>query len=314
MQLFLLNTTIYILAFIAIWIGAGLIVDSASRFSERLKFSSFAFSFIFLGLMTTTPEFSVGLQAVKDNNPEIFTGNLLGGIIVLFLLVMPLLAVLGNGINLKHDLSERTLAILLFILAFPSFLILDGKITNLEGLTVIALYIILIFLVERRKGIFDNSNEKLFNIKSYSHKDILKILIGFVALFMSSGVVAEKTIYFADFFKISAFYIGLLVIAIGTNIPEISIAVRSAIEGKKDIALGNYLGSASANTLLFGFFTLLSERKFLTANNFHITFIFTALALLLFFVLSYKKRYISRRSGFILLLLYAVFVVVELAA
>ena len=311
MPLLLLNTLIYALAFIAIWLGSGLIVESTSRFSHKLRLSSFAFSFIFLGLLTSTPEFSVGLQAVADNNPGIFVGNLLGGVVILFLLVIPLLAVLGNGVNLKHELNNDTLIIALLVIAAPSFLVLDGKITNIEGLILIAMYSALIFLVERRHGIFDNSNAKLFSVKSYSYKDIIKIMLGFAALFISSSVIVDKTAYFADFFNISTFFLGLIIVSLGTNMPEISIAIRSAIERKKDLAMGDYLGSAAANTVFFGIFTLLSGGGVLTADNFIVTFIFIAAALCGFYILSYKQKYISRRNGAILILMYIVFVVVE---
>ncbi len=79
-----------------IWFGAGLIVTAASKFSQKLKLSPFAFSFVFLGILTSTPEFSVGLQAIADHDAEIFVGNLLGGIVVLFLVVIPMLAVFGK--------------------------------------------------------------------------------------------------------------------------------------------------------------------------------------------------------------------------
>lgn len=313
MLVLLLNIASYALAFVAVWLGAGLIVESTSRFSNRLRLSSFAFSFIFLGLLTSTPEFSVGLQAIADNNPEIFTGNLLGGIVIIFLLVIPLLAVVGNGVNLRHELSHHNLIVALLVIAAPSFLILDKKVTNAEGLILVIAYLLLLLLVERKHGILDNGNAKLFSVKSYSYTDILKIFFGIAALFISSSIIVDKTIYFADFFNISAFYFGLIIVSLGTNMPEISIAIRSAIEKKKDIAMGDYLGSASANTLLFGVFTLLNNGEVLTVDNFLVTFIFIVGALSIFYFFSYRQKYISRRNGLVLLSGYIVFVIVELA-
>ena len=133
----LLNLATYIVSFVFIWIGAGLIVSSTSKFSKRLKLSSFAFSFVVLGLLTSTPEFSVGLQAVADRDAQIFVGNLLGGIIVLFLVVIPLLAIFGNGIRLKHQLDRNTLLLTLGVILAPSALVLDKRVTNLEGILMI---------------------------------------------------------------------------------------------------------------------------------------------------------------------------------
>lgn len=310
--MFIENLLLYILAFVLIWFGAGLIVSSASKFSQKLKLSPFAFSFVFLGLLTSTPEFSVGLQAVASHDTQIFVGNLLGGILVLFLIIIPLLAIIGNGIYLKNEIEGKTLIATLLVILAPAAFILDKKVTNLEGVALVVLYVVLLFLIEKRNGIFDRNNTQLFNIKAYSYKDMLLILIGIGILLTASNVVVDKTLYFSSIFNISAFYISLIVVSIGTNIPELSLAIRSAISGKKDVAMGDYLGSAAVNTFLFGMLTLLSGGEVILVSNFMTTFIFICSALLIFYILSITKNYISRTSGIFMLGIYLLFVFMEL--
>lgn len=310
--MFFINLFFYVLAFIFIWLGAGLIVSSASKFSTKLKLSPFAFSFVFLGILTSTPEFSVGLQAVATDHPEIFVGNLLGGIVVLFLVIIPILAIFGNGISLKHEMDNKTLLATLGIILTPSIFILDKKVTTLEGSILILLYLVLLFLVQRKNGIFDRKNGQLLNIKAYSYKDVLKILLGIGIVSISSSVIVNNTIYFANSFNISAFYIGLFVIALGTDLPELSLAIRSVISGKREIAMGDYIGAAAASTLLFGVFTLLHGGEILTVSNFIVTFLFIITSLLLFYFFFRTKNYISRGNGLLMLGIYAIFVIIEL--
>lgn len=310
--MFAVNISLYTLAFIFIWLGAGLIVSSASKFSSKLRLSPFAFSFVFLGILTSTPELSVGLQAVASQHPEIFVGNLLGGIVVLFLIVIPILAVLNNGISLKNELDNKTLLAALGVILAPSLFILDKKISILEGALLVILYIVLLFLVERKNGIFDRNNKQLLDIRAYSYKDILTMILGIGIVFISSSIIVDKTTYFANVFNVSAFYISLFVIALGTNLPELSLAVRSVISGKREIAMGDYMGSAAANTLLFGVFTLLNNGEVLTVSNFFITFLFIIMALGLFYLFFRTKNYISRTNGLVLLGIYVIFVIVEL--
>lgn len=307
-----LNLLLYIFSFIFIWFGAGLIVSSASKFSHKLKLSPFAFSFVFLGILTSTPEFSVGLQSVANDHPEIFVGNLLGGILVIFLVVIPILAVFGNGINLKHELNNKTLLATMGVVLAPSLFILDKKVTIFEGIILIALYIFLLFLVERKNGIFDRKNDQLMNIKAYSYKDILKMLLGIGIVFISSSIIVDKTLFFADLLNISAFYICLFVVALGTDLPELSLAVRSVISGKREIAMGDYIGAAAASTLLFGVFTLLHGGEIITDSNFIITFLFIIAALGLFYLYFRTKNYITRGNGLVLLGIYIIFIIVEL--
>lgn len=309
---FSLNLLAYLGLFIFIWFGSGLIISSASKFSKKLKLSPFAFSFVFLGLLTSTPEFSVGLQAVANHDAEIFVGNLLGGIVVLFLVVIPILAIFGNGINLKHELGNKLLLATLGVILSPSLFVLDRRVTNLEGAIMIVLYLLLLYFVERKNGIFQKDNAELLDIKAYSYKDLFKILLGIVIVFLSSNLIVDLTVYFAEAFSISAFYISLIIVALGTDLPELSLAARSVISGKKEIAMGDYIGAAAVSTLLFGFFTILHNGEVLTISNFLITFIFTATALLLFFVFTLKNNYISRRNGFLLLGMYLIFIFFEL--
>ncbi len=307
-----INLLIYIVAFILIWLGSGLIINSASKFSKKLKLSAFAFSFVFLGILTSTPEFSVGLQAVADHDAQIYVGNLLGGIIVLFLVIIPLLAIFGNGINLKHELSNKQLLLTMIVILTPALLTLDKKVTNLEGIFMIASYFVLLFVIQRKNGIFDRENEQLLNVKAYSLKDFLKIIIGLVAVFIASSLIVDKTMYFANFFNISAFYISLIIIALGTDLPELTLAARSVISGKKDLAMGDYIGAAAVSTLLFGIFTLLHDGQVITVNNFFSTFIFIATALSLFFLFSYKDHFLSRLNGIIMISVYVLFLAVEI--
>lgn len=312
-MLFVLNLTLYIVSFIAIWFGSGILVSSTDKLSKKLKISAFAVSFIVLGLLTSIPEFAVGLQAIANKGPEIFIGNLLGGISVIFLFIIPILAIFGNGINLKHELDNKNLLATLGVILAPSLLILNKNVSISEGMVLIILYFVLLLLIEKQHGIFDKENSQLLDIRTYSLKDIVKILIGIGLVFISSSYIVGLTVYFSNFFHLSAFYISLIAVSFGTNLPELSVALRSVYSGKKDIAMGDYMGSASANTLLFGIFTLLNGGEVLTDNNFIITFLFTTTAVALFYIFSRTKNFISRIDGFVLLAVYFLFVILEFA-
>jgi cation:H+ antiporter len=150
------------------------------------------------------------------------------------------------------------------------------------------------------------------NAKAYSYNDIFNIVLGLVIVFAASNVIVDKTLYFADIFSISAFYISLIVISLGTNLPELSLAVRSVLSGKNDVAMGDYIGSAASNTFLFGLFTLMHNGEILTVSNFFITFFFIVTSVICFYLLFLSQNGISRRSGIALLCLYIVFVILEL--
>ena len=102
-----------------------------------------------------------------------------------------------------------------------------------------------------------------------------------------------------------------MVLSLGTNFPELSLALRSVLSGTKEVALGDYMGSASVNTLLFGIFTLLSGGEALQIDNFFFTLVFILVGLGLFYLFTRSKDMISRKEGLVLLFLYILFVIFE---
>ncbi len=306
------HTLIFLISFIFIWIGAGLIVRSTDNFSRRFKISSFAMSFFILGILTSVPEFSVGLNSIVRNEPEIFVGNLIGGVIVIFLLIIPLLAIIGNGIKLSHQLDSKKLLLSLIVIASPTFLISDGRITLYEAVLLILLYFILFIFFEKKKEIIETIESNFLNEKKSDWKDIFKILIGVVIVFFASRFIVIETEYLASFFKISPFLISLVFLSLGTNLPELSVGLKSLALGKKDVAFGDYIGSASANTLLFGVLTLINKGDIIVPNHFFERFVFLIIGLTLFYLFSRSKNDISRTEGGILLFVYLLFFLVEI--
>lgn len=305
------NIILYILSLFAIWFGAGLIIKSVEKFSHRLRFSPFIISFVILGLLTSIPEIAVSTTAIIDQKPEIFVGTLLGGIVVIFLLIIPTLAILGKGISINHNLDSKKLLYLLGIIAVPGLFVIDQKITTLEGLVLVAAYLLVINYI-RKNQITQNQQANIASLKLYSIIDLVKVAIGIATVFVSSQVIVGQTVYFAKTIGMPEFYLSLIILSFGTNLPEMSIAVRAIISGKKEVAFGNYLGSSTANVLLFGLFTVLNNSTIIVKDTFIITYAFIITGLGLFYYFSKSKKDISDKEGKILLAVYILFVVYEL--
>jgi cation:H+ antiporter len=301
----------YLFSFFIIWWGAGLILNSVEKLSHKLNISSFASSFFILGLLTSLPEISVGVNSIIENDPEIFIGNLIGASLVMFLLVIPILAILGNGIKLTHQLGKNTLLLSLVVTASPVFLIVDGNVNFYEGLLLIMFYLVLFYFIQKKKGLLEVIKDKLFVKKTHFASDIIKIIFSSVLIFIASRFIVDMTIYYSKVFHISPFLISLLFLSVGTNLPELSLAVKSTILGKKEVALGDYIGSAAANTVIFGSLVLVNRSDIIVANHFIVILIFTILGFGMFYFFSRSKNDISRMEGIFLLSIYVVFIILE---
>ena len=82
--------------------------------------------------------------------------------------------------------------------------------------------------------------------------DYLLVLIGLVALFFGGEWLVKGAIALAHRLGLPTILISLTVVGFGTSTPELLVSVRAALAGSPDIALGNVIGSNTANILLIG--------------------------------------------------------------
>ncbi|MGL5831342.1 MAG: sodium:calcium antiporter [Candidatus Altimarinota bacterium] len=300
-----LNILFFLAGFAILAKSSELVMNGVENFSNSSKISKFASSFFILGILTSLSEMSVGLNAVIEKKPEVFVGNLIGASFVIMMLIIPLLAIFNKGVNLKDHLSPAKLACFLILIISPSLILLDGLVTYYDALLLLFLCGAFFYMFQKDAAVLDNLKAKK-NKKELS-KSILKIAIGAVLIFVASKLLVDSTIYFAAFFGVPSFLVSLIVLSVGTNIPELTIAFKSVNKKVPEIAFGDYIGSSTVNVLLFGLLTLLHGPFAVAASGFDITFFILIIGYTMFFVFGRTKSRISPLEGLILLLIYLVF-------
>lgn len=321
----LLHLCLFLLSAAVIWVLSGLLIGATDRVAKRYNKPGFAVAFFVLGIMTSVSEISVATNATLEGVPQMSAGNLVGGSLVIFLLIIPLLAIIGNGIPMNGALGSKTLALLLSIVVLPSLLILDGGVSRAEGLVMILLYCTLIYFVKNHKSTEEvieqtvqDVEEELLHTGRFFHRrkatimDLAKIAFAGVLIFFAGKLLVDESIYFSTLLSIPASFVGLILLSIGTNAPELVIAIRCVVGKHKDIAFGDYMGSAAANTPLMGFLALANGSFCLEKSEFIPTFFLLSIGLLLFFIFSRTKHELSRKEGMTLLGIYGVFLVSQL--
>ena len=83
---------------------------------------------------------------------------------------------------------------------------------------------------------------------------------------------------------------------------------------KNNIAFGDYLGSAVANTLLFGLLILLNGNFGVTGEKFFVTAGLMIAGLIAFYISASSKRKISRFEGCVLICFYILFLITQISA
>lgn len=302
---------LYVTGFIGIWIGAGVAITSVEKMAHKLRLSSFLVSFLVLGFFTSISEISVGINAVLSNDPGIFVGNLIGASIVLFLLVIPLLALVGHAITINKEVRGTNLILPLVVVAIPVLLSLDGTVSRIDAVIAVVLFVISALVIEQRRG-FVKSVATLSQFKNLSvAQELLKIIVGSLIIYGSSWLVVNQTHYFSVLLGLSDFFISLMIIGIGTNLPEMSLIVRSLFMKSNQVAFGDYLGSASFNSFLYGILTLWHGKPIYLNNSYAVSLGFLIVGLVLFYIFAKSKHSISKLEALGLFSLYVAFFLVE---
>lgn len=136
---------------------------------------------------------------------------------------------------------------------------------------------------------------------------IALLIIGFVLLIRGADFFVDGASALANRMCIPPIIIGLTVVAMGTSAPEAAVSVSSAMAGSNAIAIGNVLGSNSANILLIlgltAYITTLNVQK--NTIQYEMPFMIAITFLLGF--MGWNFGHISQASAAILLVIFAIF-------
>lgn len=296
-----------------IWLASTEVIESVTRISLKAKVPPFMISFIFLGLLTSTTEISLAFNSHLNGVPEIAAGNLLGGIIVMFLLVIPVLAIFGGGVSVNNNYTRGELLFTLAMVTLPAGVYIDGKVSQLESFILLLAYSIPVALLLIRHRNAPAKRGRIANkIKNARiGTEVVKIIVAGAVLMFAADTLVGIVDSSAEVLGVSPFLLSLLSLSIGTNLPELVLVARAVMAGQKDIAIANYIGSALVNTLILGVLTFLNLDKPIT-TDFTKIFVFTVGGIILFFVFISTRKELSRSEGLILCCIYLSFVLSEI--
>ncbi len=303
---------IFLVSALALWWGTGLVVGAITSLARTLHISAFTLSFFILGIMTSLPETTIGITALYRDEASFMVGNLIGGTLVVFLLVIPLLGLFGSSVNLPKVMHRKQLILSLVTILAPALLIADRTLHIWEGVLLVILYLVLFVVLSRKESLYDKIVSRLTRLTHKSEHRFIKVVAGVVIILVASQFMVNTAEYFATTFDWSPFVVGLIIVSLGTNIPELSLVLRASLSGKSEVALADYIGSAATNTLLIGLFTIFNQGSITLPNHALIRIVILATSLLLFYIFIRSQKKLTKAEALVLLLIYVIFVVIEI--
>ena len=142
---------------------------------------------------------------------------------------------------------------------------------------------------------------------------ILSILGGILALGIGAELIVRSSINLANIYKVSGYFIGFTVVALGTSLPELAATIQALnVVDSIQIALGNIIGSNIANILLIlGVISLihpvLFSEKEGQKNQTVMVLLITIIAAVIFYLLTNFQNLNSSFFGIILIIIFILF-------
>jgi cation:H+ antiporter len=301
-------------------LGVGLILWSAERLTDGVLAvaASFAVSAFFVGVVVSgfEPENLVtGLVANFRGLPQIALGTVVGAAIFMILggfgtalLIVPM--------EIKIP-RAGVLAMLASLVPFGWVLFNDGSVSRLEGILLLivcgALMVWLyrtspVLLTARSDGETDQRLEK----RPSRRRALLMLAAGTVGLLVGAELVVAGTSGIIEGFGVSETFFGMTVVAIGESLEETARMVSPARRGRSDVALGNVVGTTiillTLNLGLIALVRPIAVDPWIL--KFHIPFLISCVLLIAALLVMAKR--LGRWVGGVLILLYLVYLVINL--
>lgn len=327
MSKFLENSNIIILlivlvvSLIILSKSADILVDNAVKLSKIMGMPEIIIGATIVSLGTTLPELSASVTSALQGNGSFALGNAVGSIITNTSLIIGIGALYGKiPVDKKSSqkLSLLVFAVLLLILPTLPYKISgeEGRIPQWMGITflvLIPIYIFFLFKQEKKNNIQNKDEE----VKSTEvSKSSILLIIG--KIFIAALFIALSALSLVSSSEVLAVRVGIpdvviasTLVALGTNVPELSTCIAAVKRNHGGLAIGNIMGANILNILM-----VIGASVSLTLGgigvssefyNIHFIALIAIIAIFGYFAYNTKIDEISKREGIILILLYVVY-------
>ena len=301
-----------ILSCILIVKAADILVDSASSIAIKLKVPKILIALTIVAFGTCAPEIGISFTSMASGNASMNLANVVGSCIINILMIIGLASFL-HPIKLRHATIKKELPLLVFITSIFSLLVLDSilipakknMLSRADGIILLILFFIfmlyLVNMVRKRKE--EGEDKPKYGIVL----SCVLLLLSIVLIILSSDVLVESAVAIAHQLNISEKIITMVVVVIGTSLPELAMTVRAAKRQEYDMAIGNIIG-----TNIFNICVVLGLPVTLYGGleivDFHaVDMLAVLLSTIILYFFSKSEKTLTKIEGFLMFLVFVLY-------
>lgn len=291
-------------------------IKGSASLARRLGLSLLLISITVIAFGTSVPEFVVNIFSDLRGVHDLAIGNIIGSNIVNILLILGVAASIG-AIKLSNKAVKAEIPfalfvmLLFFLLANDGFLRgeIDGMFSRKDGMILLATFALFIYytFVLFRTG----RGRKPAEVHIFpTWLSVGMVVFGIFCLYFGGTVLIDNALLLSRVLGLSNAFAGLMIVSLGTSLPELAVATVAAAQRRTDVVVGSVIGSNIANVLwIVGFTSTLMPFEFNLQMNVDIIVGIAATALLLVIAFTGHKQVITKKEGRIMIGCYLVYLV-----
>jgi cation:H+ antiporter len=293
------------------------IVKSLTKIARYLEWKEFVVASLLMAFTTSLPESFVGIFSAFHETPQLSFGNVIGSNIVALTLIIGMGALITGNLKFQGKTLQKSSIFAPFTALIPLLFILDGQLSRLDGgILILTAVFYFYWLLSQKREFAQTLSKKLKNRDSHFQSFLKSLGAFFISIFLlllsSEGIVWSIT-KFAQELNLPLLFMGLFFVAIGTSIPEIAFGIKSITMGRKQMILGDAMGSVVVNSsFVLGITALICPFEIPGFSPYLAGILFTAITGFFFTFFAKTEREITRKEACALIFIYILFVITEL--
>lgn len=298
-------------------LGGDSLVKGAAGLAQGLRIPRFTIGLCLVAVATSLPELAVNARAVASGDRALALGNAVGSNIANIGLTLGL-AALAAPLLLRWRALSPLLAVLLLATLGVAVLSLDGGLSRIEGLAMLLVFAGVVAFTAMRAD--DESPAVRAEVDAFTDTrgglglNLVRVAVAVVLLWFGAGWIVAQVPVIGHALGMDSLVAGLVLVAIGTALPEVAAAVAAARRGQGDIVAGHVIGSSVFNLLLvLGGMAAVGGTVPVPASFVRLELPVAFLFALLLVPLLRGNTTVSRGEGGLLLAAFAAWVVLEFA-
>jgi cation:H+ antiporter len=242
----------FLLGILLLVLGGDSLLKSASGLGQRFGLSPFAAGLLLVAFATSLPELAVNATATASGASELALGNAIGSNIVNIGLTLGIAALVAPLVVSMRVVAAEVVFVLVASGAVLLFS-LDGRIERWEGAVLLAGFVAFLgFAFARGRQEAPEVRQELaeFSVTATGLvQNLLRFAVSAALLYFGSRWVVQAAPTLGLALGLGTMMTGLTLVAIGTALPEIVVAVLAAINGHGNVVAGQALGGCLFNLL-----------------------------------------------------------------